>query len=128
MDRYGRGGSYWTNQYPQQFGQAAVPLPITHGRSGTSPTSTIQSGGDGRSKRLAEYAQLLQISHDAITSEDPQATIVTAGILTNRPNAFDFLDDLYSVPGIKGDFDVLALHAYEGRSTRSTPIYRWLAK
>ena len=49
-----------------------------------------------------EYARLLQISHDAIKSRDPWARIVLAGMPGHGDmEAWDFLDRLYSVAGIK---------------------------
>jgi hypothetical protein len=59
------------------------------------------------------YGELVGLSHDAIKSRDRQAGIVLAGIATQKdPRAFDFLDHVYSVPGIKADFDTAAQHPY----------------
>ena len=69
--------------------------------------------GDTVAQTAHKYAELLRISHDAIKSRDHQAMIVTAGIATQKdPHAFDFLDDIYSVPDIKSDFDAVAQHPY----------------
>ena len=60
-----------------------------------------------------EYARLLEISHDVIKSQDPQARIVLAGMPGfGKPKAWDFLDSLYAIPGFKGNFDAAALHPY----------------
>ena len=60
-----------------------------------------------------KYARLLRISHDAIKSRDPQAQIVLAGMPGyGDVKAWDFLNSLYAVPGIKDDFDAAALHPY----------------
>jgi hypothetical protein len=111
--RYGRGGSYWTNQYPQQFGDAA-PLPIISWQIWNEPNLRPEFDPGGTVAHAAQrYAQLVRISHDAIKSKDPLATIVLAGLATqNDPHAFEFLSDLYSAPGIKEDFDVVAQNPY----------------
>ena len=60
-----------------------------------------------------KYAQLLQISHDAIKARDPKAQIVLAGMPGfGDSKAWNFLNNLYAVPGIKNYFDVAALHPY----------------
>jgi len=112
--RYGPGGIYWSNTYQRQFGESAVPLPIhswqvwnePNLRPGFYPGATV-------AQTAGRYAELLRISHDAVKSRDPQAIIVTAGIATQKdPHAFDFLADIYKVPGIKSDFDAVAQHPY----------------
>ena len=69
-----------------------------------------------------KYGTLLQLSHSAIKSVDPNAQIVLGG-LPGYPNsglrAWDFLRQLYSkVPGAKNDFDAAALHPYGGTIDR----------
>ncbi len=55
----------------------------------------------------------MHISAEAITSQDPKARIVLAGMPGNGDvKAWSFLDDLYRQPGFKGSFDVAALHPY----------------
>ena len=59
------------------------------------------------------YARLLAISRNAIKSRDPQARIVLAGMPGHGDvKAWDFLNRLYTVPGIKNSFDAAALHPY----------------
>jgi len=108
--RYGPGGSYWANGYLQQFGADATPLPILSWQIWNEPNLAkffAPSPSPGK------YAQLLRISHDAIKSQDPQAQIVLAGMVgyTGR-KAWEFLDDLYRVGAVKGNFDAAALHPY----------------
>ena len=119
--RYGPGGSYWTNDYRQKFGEGVAPVPIRSWQIWNEPNLREWPGpgpflfAPGATvKQVAQlYGQLLHISHDAITSEDPQAKIVTAGFLTQKdPYVFDFIDSFYSMPGIKGDFDAIAQHDY----------------
>jgi hypothetical protein len=111
--RYGRGGSYWSNKYPQQFGNAA-PLPIRSWQVWNEPNLRPEFDPGGTVAHAAQrYAELVRISHDAIKSKDRLATIVLAGLATQKdPHAFEFLADLYSAPGIKADFDVVAQHPY----------------
>ena len=114
--RYGRGGSYWASRYHQQFGAAAVPLPVRSWQVWNEPNLRNEFYPGGTVAQAARrYGDLLQISHDAIKSRDHQAEIVLAGIATQKdPHAFDFLKSLYSVPGIKDDFDAVAQHPYAG--------------
>jgi hypothetical protein len=108
--RYGPGGSYWANEYRQRYGAGATPLPIQSWQIWNEPNLKKYFAP---SPSPSQYAQLLQISHDTIKSEDPHARIVLAGMPGyGDVNAWDFLNSLYSVPGVKGDFDAAALHPY----------------
>jgi hypothetical protein len=100
--RYGPGGSYWGTPYHQKYGAGATPLPVQSWQIWNEPHLRKYFTNPSPDS----YARLLQISHDAIKSIDPQAQIVLAGTLS------DFLNGLYSVPGIKGDFDLGAVHPY----------------
>jgi hypothetical protein len=116
--RYGPGGSYWATKYHRDYGASAKPLPVNSWQVWNevnlkkyfSPGSTTQQAAN-------QYARLLAISHDAIKSVDPRARIVLAGMpstpdATGTSTAWDFLNALYNVTGVKGDFDVAALHPY----------------
>ena len=63
-----------------------------------------------------EYAQLLQLSSNAIKSVDPKAKIVLGGMPGNGDvKAWTFLDALYKqvkVPNVARYFDAAALHPY----------------
>jgi hypothetical protein len=113
VGRYGRGGSYWTNGYPQHH-EGHAPLPISSWQVWNEPNikkyfNPGQTPGHGINK----YAQLVKLSHDAIRSRDSQAVIVLAGMLGyGDPLAWDFLKGLYKVAGFKNNFDVAALHPY----------------
>jgi Ca2+-binding RTX toxin-like protein len=110
VGRYGPGGSYWGASYHQIYGAAATALPIRSWQIWNEP-NLRKYFVPGPSP--AKYARLLQISHDAIKSTDPQARIVLAGMPgTGDITAWDFLKGLYSVAGIKADFDAVALHPY----------------
>ncbi len=115
--RYGPGGSYWTTGYRQRYGANATPLPIQSWQIWNEPNLKKFFDPDGSDQASAwKYARLLRISHDAIKNTNPNARIVLAGNPGYPPSgglrAWDFLDTLYDVPGIKSEFDVAALHPY----------------
>ncbi len=112
--RYGPGGSYWANEYRQRFGADATPLPVQSWQVWNEPNlSKYFDPGQTVAHAAQKYARLLAISHDAIKSKDPQARIVLAGMPGHGDvTAWKFLDTLYRVSGVKGDFDAAALHPY----------------
>jgi hypothetical protein len=142
VSRYGPGGSYWKFKYRQQFGAAAVPLPITAWQIWNEPNvkkyfTPYPSPG--------QYARLLQISAPTIKQKDPRAQIVLAGMPGyGDVTAWDFLKNLYGIAGIKAFFDAAALHPYakdltqfkqeiqrvrqviKGRNDAATPL--WLSE
>ncbi|MEK6326309.1 MAG: hypothetical protein AABM66_02135 [Actinomycetota bacterium] len=108
--RYGPGGSYWATGYRQRYGANATPLPIKSWQIWNEPNLHKYFAPH---PSATAYARLLAISHDAIKSRDPQARIVLAGMPGyGDVNAWDFLNRLYSVAGIKNKFDAAALHPY----------------
>jgi hypothetical protein len=112
--RYGRGGSYWRGGYRQLFGEDAVPLPIRSWQVWNEPNLRPEFyPGEPVAGAAQRYAELLRVSHEAIKSRDRQAEIVLAGIATQKDRrAFEFLDHVYSVPGVKSHFDAAAQHPY----------------
>jgi len=115
--RYGPGGTYWSNQYRQDFGAGATPLPVQSWQIWNEPNLRKFFDPTGSDAQLAQkYGRLLKISHDAITNQDPGARIILAGNPgyppSGGPKAWEFLSSLYDVPGIKGYFDAVALHPY----------------
>jgi hypothetical protein len=111
VERYGPGGEYWTDGYPQRFGRDAGALPIESWQIWNEPN--LPHYFAPRSS-APEYTQLLELSHEAITAQDPGAEIVLAGMPGyGKPDtAWEFLDKIYEQPGAKSDFDVVALHPY----------------
>ncbi|MEK6272381.1 MAG: glycosyl hydrolase, partial [Actinomycetota bacterium] len=108
--RYGQGGSYWATAYRQQYGASATPLPIQAWQIWNEPNLKKFYLPYPAPKH---YARLVKISHGAIRSEDPQARIVLAGMPGyGDVKAWDFLNEFYSVAGIKNYFDAAALHPY----------------
>ncbi len=118
VDRYGPQGSYWTHGYPQQFGQDAVPFPSRLADlERAEPQAAVRSGGNGRACGPAIRPAAADL-HDAITSRDPQAKIVTAGFITQKdPNVFEWLESFYSVPGSRTTLTLVAQHGYAPPST-----------
>jgi len=65
------------------------------------------------------YAQTLELAHSAVKAADPGARVLLSGLF-GKPDqggrkgmpAASFLQALYRVPGIKADFDGVALHPY----------------
>jgi len=118
-ERYGPNGTYWRGRYHEDFGQNAVPLPITSWQIWNEPNLKKYwvPYPDPR-----KYGTLLQLSHNAITSVDPKAQIVLGG-LPGYPSsgirASEFVRQLYTkVPNVKGNFDAAALHPYGGTIDR----------
>ena len=111
VDRYGPDGSFWSGEYARDFGSDAAPVPITAWQIWNEPN--LPHYFTARSPAMA-YAQLLRLSHDAITEEDPEAEIVLAGMPGyGKPDtAWKFLGELYGQPGFADSFDAVALHPY----------------
>jgi hypothetical protein len=108
--RYGPDGTYWRTYYHQRFGATAAELPVTSWQIWNEPNlkkyfAPYPSPG--------QYARLLQISYPTIKSMEPQAQVSLAGMPgVGDVTAWDFLKKLYGYPGIRGDFDAVALHPY----------------
>ena len=117
MTRYKPGGTYWANKYKQDYpGKTAVPIQSwqiwnePNLKKYFTPGSTTLAAAQ-------KYAQLLALADAAIAARDAQAKVVLAGMpsvpdANGSSNAWDFLDALYTVAGVKADFDVAALHPY----------------
>jgi Beta-galactosidase len=118
VKRYGPGGEFWNLHAPgvvQYEPAISVPKPIR----------TWQIWNEANFYYFAypvspqRYAKLLQISSPAIKAVDPGAKVILTGLF-GEPTAHGargmpaakFLAALYRVPGIKSDFDGIALHPY----------------
>ncbi len=120
VSRYKPGGTYWTNPslYHERFGADAKVLPIQSWQIWNEPTlDKFFHPGVPRSQLAKKYGQLLQISNAPIRHTDSHAQIVLAGNpgapRHGEPRAWDFLNSLYAqVPGVKGYFDLAAVHPY----------------
>jgi hypothetical protein len=114
VERYGPRGQFWREHRPG----SAEPLPKT-------PIRTWQIWNEANFFYFAypvspgRYAQTLKLAHRAVESVDPGATVLLSGLFGDPDqggrrgmSAVDFLEALYRVPGIRSDFDAIALHPY----------------
>jgi hypothetical protein len=111
-DRYGQGGTYWTSVYPTQH-PGAPPLPV----------KTIQIWNEENGPKHVDdpnpgrYAELVKISHAAISGEDPSIEVLLGGMFGTPTGkgaikAWTFIKRLYGTPDVKESFDGVALHPY----------------
>jgi hypothetical protein len=74
---------------------------------------------------VARYAKLVKAGHDGIKSVDPGAEVILGGMFGTplggrKPGiaAWDFLEKLYDVQGIKKYFDGVSIHPYASKLTK----------
>ena len=104
--RYGPAGSFWA-EHPD------VPKrPLRTWQIWNEPQLRYQWADKNWE---TSYGKLLRAAHDALNKADPGAKVVLAGA-TNF--AWDALESLYEKGGIKGEFDIAALHPYTGSAGR----------
>jgi hypothetical protein len=109
VNRYGRGGEYWSGAYADQH-PGAESRPITAYQIWNEPNLPKFFP---KKKGTRKYGQLVKIAHRAINWFDRRAKFVLAGLVGYaEPRGWTFLDKLYRVKGIKRSFDVAALHPY----------------
>jgi hypothetical protein len=107
--RYGPGGSYWQGPYRAEHPKAA-PLPIRIWQLWNEPNISYYFWPV---PSAAKYGDLVRISHDALTAVDPKAKVALAGLPCRAAyTCARFLDDLYAQPGLRRDFDLVAVHPY----------------
>jgi hypothetical protein len=100
--RYGPGGSIWIDQ--------RRPLPIRRWQIWNEPNFPLF----WHKPSPRRYARLLSVAAGAIRKVDSKARVVLAGLapVENGPLPWVYLRRLYRVPGVKQDFDVVAVHPY----------------
>jgi hypothetical protein len=109
VERYGRGGVYWTGAYQVQH-PTGQPKPITAYQIWNEPNLPKFFP---RKKTTRKYAKLVKIAHRAINGVDPRAKVVLAGLTGYAdPRGWTFLHKLYRVKRFKRSFDAAALHPY----------------
>jgi polysaccharide biosynthesis protein PslG len=111
--RYGPDGSFWSDD-SDPFDPPEVP--ITQWQIWNEPSSLTYFRPEPSPER---YAELLELSHEAITEVDPEAEIVLAGLFGEPRRAaedggvaWEYLANLYEMDGIEETFDVVAMHPY----------------
>ncbi|MGH2591286.1 MAG: glycosyl hydrolase [Actinomycetota bacterium] len=115
VERYGRGGEYWTN--PALFA-------AQHPGAEPRPIRAVQIWNEQNSPSyyhpkpsVKEYAELLKISDEAVESANGGTDIVLGGMFgTPSRNkgifSWKFLKRLYKNNGAKQHIDAVALHPY----------------
>jgi hypothetical protein len=115
VQRYGRGGEYWTNPslYREQFPDA-TPVPVKAVQIWNEQNSPVfwKPRPDP-----VQYGELLKVSHDAIQAADPSMKILDGGMFFSPAkrlaiHADRFLERLYEINGVKEAFDISAVHPY----------------
>jgi hypothetical protein len=112
VHRYGPGGSFWRGRERQ--------MPIRRWQIWNEPNYLLF----WRPRPSpAGYARLLGLSARVIRGADPGATIIAAGVAPVEAGItpWAFLRRMYQVPGVRHDFDVVALHPY-------APFVPWVEK
>ena len=118
MARYGPGGTYWANKYRQDFPGAGPAVPIQSWQVWNEPnlkkyfTPGATTQAVGPKIRSAACASPTTRSRPGIRRPGSSSPECPASHADGSSTAWDFLDALYTVAGVKADFDVAALHPY----------------
>lgn len=109
VGRYGPGGRFWRG--------ASRAEPIRRWQVWNEPNYPLFWSGPPSPEA---YVRLLRASAAAIRGVDPRAKIVAAGLapISGEPPPWEFLRQMYRVPGAKRAFDVVALHPYTNTAAR----------
>jgi hypothetical protein len=106
VQRYGPDGTFWLEN-------PLVPKrPVRQWQIWNEPHLQFQWSIPSGMDYAPGYGKLLRGSYKALKAVDPGATVVLAG-LSNE--SWKYLDHLYAKGGIKGAFDVAALHPYTSK-------------
>jgi hypothetical protein len=107
VDRYGRGGTFWSSN------PSITARPITEYQLWNEPNRPLFSPGGNPDP--AAYATFLRTSNTTIKSLDPKAELLLAGMpertTTSKP-LDKYLKGFYKVHGVKKSFDIMTLHPY----------------
>ena len=105
--RYGPEGTFW-------LANPTIPkIPITKWQIWNEVQLQYQWSIPTGMDYAPGYGALLRAAYRGAKAEDPGATVVLGG-LTNR--SWEALDHLYRKGGIRGSFDVAALHPYTSKA------------
>jgi hypothetical protein len=104
VKRYGPNGTFW----------AAHPsiraMPIRMWQIWNEPHFTSYWS---QQPFAPSYVRLLRAAHDAIRAADPSAKVVLAGL---ADISWQYLAQIYMVPGARSLFDVVAIHPYTAKA------------
>ena len=111
--RYGPGGTFF------QENPGVPHQPITQWQCWNEPSSPYYF----KNPDAARYADLVKLCHEAITSVDPNAKILLAGLFGSPQSGggssdakknviWKYLGRFYKTPGISAAFDAVAVHPY----------------
>jgi hypothetical protein len=103
VHRYGPQGSFW-GEHPE-----LKRKPIRKWQIWNEPHLGFQWTDGPEDDYAPAYGALLRASYRAVHAADPRASVVLAG-LSNY--SWTYLEDLYSRGGIRGFYDVAAVHPY----------------
>ena len=108
VQRYGPGGEFWE----ERRGLPYRPIEVWQIWNEPNLVSFYRPAVDP-----IAYAAMLEAAAAAIRAEDPDATVLLAGLTGTRSNAkrmstHAYLSALYSVPNVTASFDGIAVHPY----------------
>jgi hypothetical protein len=108
VERYGPDGSFWVEN-------PVVPKrPIRAWQIWNEPHLQFQWSIPTGKDYAPGYGKLLRASYKAIKAEDKGAKVVLGGISNE---SWKYLQHMYDRGGIKGAFDVAALHPYTSKAS-----------
>jgi hypothetical protein len=120
VERYGPGGDFWdfVDNCPPDLGHCRPDVPEVPIRVWQAWNEPNLSPFWHPAASPGEYAELLELTHEAVKDVDPGATLITGGIAAGGrggPGSIpqnDFIAALYQ-RGAAADFDGLDLHPYQ---------------
>jgi polysaccharide biosynthesis protein PslG len=111
VNRYKPGSAFWKQFAASHPGVAPTPPHVWQLYNEQNNYLYWPSGPSA-----ARYARLLDVSAQAIRGADPSARIMLGGMYgddgQNGMPSWEFLRQLYQVPGAKDDFDIVAVHPF----------------
>jgi len=110
VNRYGPGGAFWS-EHP-----GLRPDPVRHWQVWNEQNSSNSFRPNPSAKA---YAKLLKVTSRKIRAAQPGADVLLGGMFgtpggggSPGQTAWQFLDKLYGVAGVKPSFDAVAVHPY----------------
>lgn len=117
--RYRPGGTFWrpgpdgTSPFHARCGCDARPVPIRAWQIWNEPNLKHYFTPKPSPRR---YAKLVNLSRSAIDAADSDAKLVLAGLSDggnpDNPRPAQYLKRFYRIPGVKRNFDAVAIHPY----------------